>query len=98
MQCRADRRARGGCAVNAPRFGLRFWRGNHEVRLWQLSGGGRVRLRDTTTGREWWARQTDVTWEVCPSEDGHTFDTAETAASVAENITKWVRGLERRNS
>lgn len=69
------------------RFGLRYFEGNREIRLLQISGSGRLRLADAT--RKWWAKRTPETkWEIYPTDEGHAYLDADTAQSVVLNLTR----------
>ena len=69
------------------RFGLRFWGGGTEFRLQQIAGGGRILLRDMSTGRLFWrAPPLGVQWEIYCGNDGHSFDSEAAAQSVSENL------------
>jgi len=65
------------------RYGFRYWDGTQEIRLWQISGGGRIRLRNTGTGKSWWAKSSKgIRWEICQANAGHTFPDLETAREL----------------
>jgi hypothetical protein len=76
--------------MSGPRFfGLRFYRDGREVRLWQISGSGRIRLRNAVTGEAWWsAPPRGVQWEVFPTNEGHIFSNPMAAQEVVENLER----------
>jgi hypothetical protein len=71
------------------RYGLRFFCGDQEVRLWQISGSGRLRLRNIATEKIWWAPHPlkRVQWEICRTNDGQTFSDRTTAQEVATRLS-----------
>lgn len=66
-------------------FGFRYIDADKEVRLMQISGGGRLRVSDGQ--RDWWTKsKTTIPWEIYETDIGHTFDDRATAEMVLRNL------------
>lgn len=69
---------------------MRFWEGPHEVRLQQISGGGRIRLLAPSTEKSWWSKPpTDKHWEIYEASSGHCFPDIETAREVLAALSSY---------
>jgi hypothetical protein len=69
-------------------FGLRYWEGNREIRLIQISGRTKIRLLDVSTGKTWWTRPPkDRSWEVYEATSGRHFPNVETAKEVLATLS-----------
>lgn len=69
------------------RYGLRFWQGKEEIRLWQISGSGRLQLRNQATGKVWWAKSAvGIRWQPYLADGGQTFPDLVAAEETATNL------------
>lgn len=70
-------------------FGLRATlHGHTELRLQQITGGGRVQVSAHQGTVKWWRDPKGLVWEVVPDvEEGRTYDTRELAERVARNLS-----------
>jgi hypothetical protein len=73
--------------VTGPRYGLRFWQGSEEIRLMQIAGSGRIRLRSVHTGKLWWcAPPNAVRWYIYAATEGHTFPDYDVASQTVARL------------
>lgn len=69
-------------------FGLRYFENGKEVRLVQVSGGGRVQV--SSAGRDWWMNPRGHAWEVFEASvsDPQTYGSRDLAEQVADNLSR----------
>jgi len=73
------------------RYGLHFFDGEREVRLWLISGGSRIQLmsREGELTKIWWCRRPKgVDWQVYKTEVGQTYTSEIEAEVEAANLTR----------
>lgn len=72
-------------------YGLHFFDNGKEIRLLQISGEGRLRLRDASRFRDYWGKPGCVRWQVYETAEGHTFESEEAAGIAAANLSSCLK-------
>jgi hypothetical protein len=73
-----------------PKFGIRFFKNGHELRILQLSGGGRIMIEDSNSNRRHWSTvPRGATFESYEADYGQLYSNRDIANDVCRNIKKY---------